>query len=153
MSQVRELHEKAMKLAQLVLVARHQGDIQQAEELARQALGYEVSAADLIPYNDSSEPTRSIFYRSAASLALQCNEFDFALKLVAKGLSGYPPEEIKQELKDLYEQANFVHHLQLRNIILEEDDFQLSMAGASVGFGTVLYSEFIRRVEDAHKLN
>lgn len=152
MSQVRELHEKAMRLARLALVAREHGDIDQAEELARQALDFEASAADLIVYSEASEPTRSILYRSAASLAIQCKEFGLAIKLVAKGLSGYPPKEIELELKGLYEQANFEDHLRLRNVVLEEDDFQLSMAGDAVGFGTILYSEFIRRIENVSKI-
>ena len=106
MSTVRKLHDKAMKLAQLSLVARHEGKTEQAEELARQAYECESQAAELVPEDKSSEPTRSILYRSAASLAYQCRELSTAQRLIGKGLSGYPPPQIEQELKDLYEQVN-----------------------------------------------
>jgi len=114
MKSVRELHDKAIELAQLALVARQSGDLSKAENLAYQAYEYEVQAADLVPEGKSSEPTRSILYRSAASLAYQCKEFQIAQRLIAKGLSGYPPPQIEQELKDLYEQINFEYHLQIR---------------------------------------
>ncbi|MEW6227282.1 MAG: hypothetical protein AB1700_04200 [Bacillota bacterium] len=107
MDSVRELHDKAMKLAQLAIAARHSQDFERAEQLARQAYEHEAQAAELIPLAESSEPTRSILYRSAASLAYQCKEFHIAQRLIVKGLSGYPPPEIEQELKDLYEQVSF----------------------------------------------
>ena len=129
MSTVRKLHDKAMKLAQLSLVARHEGKTEQAEELARQAYECESQAAELVPEDKSSEPTRSILYRSAASLAYQCRELSTAQRLIGKGLSGYPPPQIEQELKDLYEQVNFETHLKLRDTILQKDDFQLSLNG------------------------
>lgn len=115
MDSVRELHDKAMKLAQLAMVARHSQDFKRAEQLARQAYEYEAQAAELIPLAESSEPTRSVLYRSAAWLAYQCKEFTVALKLIQKGLSGFPPPEIEQELKDLLknlcEQVNFENRL------------------------------------------
>ena len=129
MSTVRKLHDKAMKLAQLSLVARHEGKTEQAEELARQAYECESQAAELVPEDKSSEPTRSILYRSAASLAYQCRELSTAQRLIGKGLSGYPPPQIEQELKDLYEQVNFETHLKLIDTILQKDDFQLSLNG------------------------
>jgi hypothetical protein len=105
MSNVRELHDKAMQLAQLALIARHDQEWEEAKSLARQSYEYEAQAAELIPKDKSSEPTRSILYRSAASLAYQCEEFGIAQRLIAKGLSGYPPPQIEQELKELDEQV------------------------------------------------
>ncbi len=101
MSKVRQLHNQAMALAQLGLVARQQDDVEQAENLARQAYHYEVQAANLIPNEPSAEPTRAILYRSAASLAYQSREFALAQQLIKQGLSGCPPPAIAQELKEL----------------------------------------------------
>ena len=106
MSKVRELHNKAMELAQIAMVARHNREWEKADKLSRQAYEHESQAAALIPEKESNEPTRSILYRSAASLAFQCKEFSIAQKLVSKGLSGYPAPEVEQELKDLYEQTS-----------------------------------------------
>lgn len=103
MSNVRELHDRAMQLAHLAMIARHNQEWERAEALAREASAFETHAAELIPEDQASEPTRSILYRSAASLAYQCKEFSVAQRLIAKGLSGFPPPQVEQELKDLYE--------------------------------------------------
>ena len=106
MSSVRELHDEAMRLAQLAQVARHNGDEQQADELARQAYQCEAQAAELVPTDEYTEPTRSILYRSAASLALQAREFDEAKRLISEGLSGNSPQQIEQEFAVLKEQVH-----------------------------------------------
>jgi len=147
MSKIRQLHDEAMKFAHLALVARNNQEWERAETLARKAYKYELQAAELIPESPSSEPTRSILYRSAASLAFQCKEFPIAQRLIAKGLSGFPTPQVEQELKDLYEQINFESHLQVRGASLENDDFQLSLQGAGVGFGTILFDEFMKRIK------
>ena len=112
MTTVRSFHDEAMKLSQLALVARHTGDKQRAEELARQAYELEARAADLVPDERASEPTRSILYGSAASLAYQCGEYRTALQLIAKALSGFPPPHVERELKVLYEQVNLELNLE-----------------------------------------
>jgi hypothetical protein len=103
MNTVRELHDQAMRLAQQALVARESGDLARAEVLARQALPLEIQAAERIAKVPANEPTRAILYRSAASLAYQCQDFAAAQRLVAEGLAGSPPPRVEQELKDLAE--------------------------------------------------
>ena len=100
MRTVRSLHDEAMELAQLALVARHTGDLARAATLAREAFGLEAQAADLVPDGAASEPTRSILYRSAAWLALQANLPDEALRLAERGLAGSPPALIAAELEE-----------------------------------------------------
>src|SRR5262245_34731771 len=138
MSQVRDFHSEAMRLAHLAIVARHNNDLAQAEIFARQALEYERKAADLIPEALESEPTRSILYRSAASLAYQCKDLAVSLRLIAKGLSGYPTFQVEAELRGLYEQVKFEQTLEARGLSLAEDELQISMNGSGVGFGTIL---------------
>jgi len=152
MSNVRELHNEAMKLAQLAMVAHHEGNLEKTTTLAYQAYEYESQAADLIPHHASSEPTRSILYLSAASLAYQCKELHAAQRLVAQGLSGYPPSKTEQDLKNLYEQIEFQLHLQERGEELEDEALQLSLQGKAVGPGMILYSEFISRIEKTRSL-
>lgn len=147
MSTVRQLHDKAAELGQLAMIARYKGDEKQAKSLARRAYEYEVQAAELVPDIESAEPTRSILYLSAASFAYQCKEFQAAQRLVAKGLSGYPPPKVEQDLKNLFEQLNFERHLEVHDVILEERDLQLSMAGKSVGYGMIVYKEFKKTVD------
>ena len=47
MSNVRELHHQAMKLAELAMVARHHNEKERAETLGREAFEYESQAAAL----------------------------------------------------------------------------------------------------------
>jgi hypothetical protein len=120
---VRDLHDKAMEFAILAHIARQKGEhqryqdeyqkaeafFQEAETLSRQGYEYEKQAAERVAKeyaNDrkTSEPTRSILYRSAAALAYHAKEFDDAKRLIVKGLFGYPSERVKQELEDLYNQ-------------------------------------------------
>ncbi|MDM8519457.1 hypothetical protein QUF64_05365 [Anaerolineales bacterium HSG6] len=118
MSKVRQLHDEAMKLAQLALIARQKGQLKEAENIARQAYQYEQQAAQLIPIDEQSEPTRSILYRSAASLAYQCHEHAQAYKLIKEGLAGYPPPQIKQELQTLATEIS-AHQQAPRSLTIE----------------------------------
>lgn len=95
---VRDLHDQAMELAQLALVARHTGDPQRAAALAGQAYPLEAQAADGVPDDAATEPTRGILYRSAAWLALDAGQPEEAIRLAERGLAGHPPAEIAAEL-------------------------------------------------------
>ncbi len=147
MSKVRELHNEAMRLANLALAARRETRMPAAETLAGQACLLESEAAGLIPEEESSEPTRSILYRSAASLAYQARDFVLARRLIGKGLSGYPPPVVERELKDLFEQVGFEADLQERLQFLEDQDLELTFKGKSVGSGIIQYDEFAKRME------
>ena len=77
----------------------------------RQAYENELGAANQLRDPSSPEPTRSILFRSAASLAVDCNELREAERLIGIGLSGNPPPDIAEELRDLFEKVNFQRHL------------------------------------------
>jgi hypothetical protein len=87
--------------------ARRIGNPQLARERIRQAFDRERQAADLAAADLAKEPTRSVLHRSAASLALECGELREAERLIAAALSGDPPDEIAEELRDLLEQVYF----------------------------------------------
>jgi hypothetical protein len=142
MTNVRELHSEAMRLAQLALIARHRGEYDKAETIARQAYEYENEAAHLVPEGEESEPTRSILFRSAASLAYQCGELLDAQRLIAKGLSGYPPPQVEAELKELYEQVNFELELRLQSIVVGEDELDLRLRQAAKYYRRIQCLEF-----------
>jgi len=103
---VRALHNMAMELAQSAMVARFQGNIQEARHYARKAFPYEAKAARHLAKNEASEPSRSILYLSAASLAYQASNYENARDLVAEGLSGYPYSETEYELRQLLDQID-----------------------------------------------
>lgn len=101
MSTVREDHERAMELADAAFEARRRQNGTEATRLFRESLQLERSAAEQVMPDIGAEPTRSVLLRSAASLALQCEEFRTAEKLIAIALSGNPPDEIVEELRTI----------------------------------------------------
>ncbi len=96
-------HDKAMNLSQDALVLQLTGQ-KGFIELYAEAFGYEQQAAMQFLNALDKEPTRSVLFRSAASLAIQCHKFSEAERLIDIGLSGNPPKIIAIELKALQEQ-------------------------------------------------
>jgi tetratricopeptide (TPR) repeat protein len=107
MNQVKDLHREAMRLVDEAESARRNGNLHLARERIRQAFEHERQAADLVAGDFSQEPTRSVLHQSAASLALDCGALREAERLIAEALSGEPPDEIAEELRDLLEQVYF----------------------------------------------
>jgi hypothetical protein len=105
MSSVADDHDRAMEMADRALEARRQGDEEQARAYFREAFTFERRAAESVARDLTAEPTRSVLHRSAAALAAQCGEAREAERLIAIALSGNPPEEIADELRDLWQQV------------------------------------------------
>src|ERR1700676_5233315 len=103
MNRMTQLHRQAMEWAEKADLTRIRGDAEAVRPLLEKAFILEKKAALLCA--DNLEPTRSVLYRSAASLAYQCGRLRDAEQLVAAGLAGNPPEEIANELRDLMEQV------------------------------------------------
>ena len=94
------LHEAAMDLADQAVLAKSPS---RSRELFRSAFEKERKAAEIWTKISGEEPTRSVLYRSAASLAVNCAEYAEAKVLIDKGLSGGPPADIAEELRELLE--------------------------------------------------
>ncbi|MEK8016226.1 MAG: hypothetical protein VSS75_005100 [Candidatus Parabeggiatoa sp.] len=124
MSKVQELHEQAMRLSDQAMVARHYGEKERAITLSYQAFEYESQAAALIPDEKASEPTRSILYCSAASLAYDAKKLWEAQQLIVEGLSGYPSPRIKQALKSLYQKIHFELQTKVRKLTFKSQSVQ-----------------------------
>jgi len=124
MNKVQELHEQAMMLSDQAMVARHHGDIERAITLSYQAFEYESRAAALVTDEKASEPTRSILYCSAASLAYDAQKLWEAQQLIVEGLSGYPSPRIKQALKSLYEKINVELQKKVKNLTFKSEYVQ-----------------------------
>ncbi len=146
------LHKASMECVDKALISRDEGDIEKATGHFLVAYQKEQEAASKFKYREESEPTRSILYRSAASLALECGRTRESERLVSMALAGNPPEEIAKELRDILENVHFQRHLELKGIKLQTDTFQFSMWGKNVGYGVALSEEFTGRVNDIEKL-
>lgn len=152
MSEVKTLHRQAMDLAERASSAQLRGLADESRSLSLEALQLESQAARLVEDHPNSEPTRSILYRSAASLAVDGGEWREAERLIFTALLGNPPDSIAEELRDLLEQVHFERHLDLRGWELQDDEVQLSLAGSAVGFGVAHSDDFIGRVQNFEKL-
>ena len=90
------LHNVAMELANEALALRRQ-----AKHLFEQAFEHEAAAARCHADRHDYEPTRSVLYRSAATLACDCGKLDEAERLAHEGLAGNPPKGIAEELRSV----------------------------------------------------
>ena len=147
-----QLHRDAMELADRAAAKKREGDHEAALELTREAFNREREAALTTGNQVEFEPTRSVLHRSAASLALECDEVREAERLIAAALAGEPPKEIAEELRDLLEDVNFRRHLAVRGVELNPDEFQLSLSGDAVGFGIAPIKHFLTRIQDMEKV-
>jgi CspA family cold shock protein len=99
-----DLHDAAMAMADDALAARRRGDPVAAQELFRRASEAEEQAARAVAAAEGVEPTRSILFRSAASLALEAGRLNDVERLVTAGLAGNPPGDVAEELRELLQQ-------------------------------------------------
>src|SRR5262245_25045031 len=105
MNSVADHHERAMETADRALEARRAGDEEQAKAYFCEAFAHERRAAAMVAPDTTAEPSRSVLHRSAAALAVQCGELREAERLIAIALAGNPPEEIAEELRELWQQV------------------------------------------------
>lgn len=147
MSEVDILHNNALDLAEEAFHAKQNGELENARNLFLDALSYESKAAEIFPPQRESEPTRSILFRSAAALAFHAGDFSYAEQLVARGLSGFPPEEIKEELRALQDDIAFYHHISLKGVELTDNEMQMTLWGEATGYGKIAAELLVKRVE------
>lgn len=146
-------HNEAMDLAEQAFKLV-QSNPSLAEELFTKAYLIERSIADSIEPVPENEPSRSIFYKSAASLALNAQLYREAEITACLGLIGNGDDLELDELREIFEQANFERHLALKGVDLANNQFQLSFIGNEVGVGYIKSSELIDRltiIEDIAK--
>jgi hypothetical protein len=152
MISVKDLHNKSMEYAELAFIEKMKGNYDNSLNYFKKAFDAELSAVEEFEKTEKVEPTYSVLLRSAATLALDCDEPRKAEQFISKALANNPPDEIANELRDLFEQTNLKRHLKLRGISLEEDEMQMNLTGNSVGFGIVQSDEFLKRIDNASKM-
>ena len=139
MSMAAELHSKAMKAYDAALASRRAGDETLFEKNISEALDAEEGAAQDFAKNHGLEPSRSILFRSAATIAMTACAFERALVLASAGLStNGVPTEVRAELVALVKDANYrLNILQTSNIVIGDESLLLSLEGGAVGNGMV----------------
>jgi hypothetical protein len=106
---VSDIHRKAMSYTDYAAIARRYNDLEIQGELLHRAFELERQAAEMLVDRFDDQLTRSVMYRSAASLAMQCGEYIEAERLIGVGLEGNPPSEIARELRDLRKEVDKQH--------------------------------------------
>lgn len=152
MKEVNDLHRQAMALVDLADEAKRSGHLDRHLALSKEAFDLEVAAAWMLAGEVSLEPSRSVLFRSAATLAMDVGQTREAERLIAAALAGNPPPEIAEELRDLLEDVYFHRHLKVRGITLAPGDLQMTLEGNAVGFGIARSEAFIQRVKDLETL-
>lgn len=152
MLHLEDMHEHAMDVAEEAFSAQRKGRPAEAKRLFLRALSLESKAALEFSAEMSSEPTRSILFRSAAALAFHGGDFEQAERLVANGLAGFPPGEIKNELYALQEDIIFRRHILLQGAELAEQKMQMTLWGRAIGYGVIAADVLLKRIEQVKTL-
>lgn len=76
-----------------------------ASHLQKQAFEAERDAANLLRDRLDMEPTRSILYKGAAVIALQCGLNADAQEMARQGLAGKPTEDILEQLQSVLDKS------------------------------------------------
>jgi adenine-specific DNA-methyltransferase len=114
-----------MVLAESAIKARLRSDWTRWRALSAEACDLEKKAAHTFAADSGLEPSRSVLFRSAATLAWWAGNLDLDAELAEAGLSGQEPAEIRQELQALlndqmaagltpYHAKYYAHELTLR---------------------------------------
>ena len=117
------IHEKAMGLAQEATMARIWNDETKAQTLYKESFGLEREAAFIYSERFDKEPIRSILYRSAASLAVECLMYQEADALIQQGLSSTTPSDVINDFQELREK---IQHMQPLSVIEPAQPFWIS---------------------------
>ncbi|MDF2434139.1 MAG: hypothetical protein JWP44_3770 [Mucilaginibacter sp.] len=111
MRNIRDLHRQAMELVRKANEALAGGDNPLHLVYLEQALVFEKEAAYELLNDFEAEPTRSVLFRSAASLAVQNKDVATALELVSAAFKGEPPAEIRGELNEIVNQTYALYNV------------------------------------------
>ena len=149
---IQELHNNAIEIADIAFIKKFNGLVDEAKDLFLQAFTLEKEAAYLAKSENIGEPTISVLFKSAASLAINCDQFSEAEKLICFALYGEPPFEIAEELRNLLEEIYFQRHLQLQGISLNSTELQLVIAGRGIGYGMAKSDLIFDRISTFEKL-
>jgi tetratricopeptide (TPR) repeat protein len=106
MSTARQIHKEAMAKVKLANEALKGNDPFAYENMLADALLLEKEAAYLLANEYDSEPTRSVLFRSAASIANNLGAYADAIELIKTALNGNPHYEVREELLELLDEVN-----------------------------------------------
>ncbi len=140
-----ESHNNAMGFSDDAMRAKRRGHHDDARELFEKALSSEREALKLME-GVVDEPIYSTMYRSAATLALDCERYRLAEQLAYTALAGDPPGYLVSELKDVADQARLYTDPSRDGNELREDEINVAISGEVVKPGLAPWSDFVPRL-------
>jgi hypothetical protein len=153
MTTVRELHDRAMKLAERFLDGRRAGATDQdSHRLAAEAYAAELDAATLAFERDTSPTTRMILLRSAAHLAREARQWASGLDLAIRALGAEDMRSNRTELLRILDTLRTYEHLATDGVELSDSEVQLALAGPEAAPGFARAEEVNRRINNVRKL-
>ena len=105
-SEMSTMHQIAMEFVDEARIAYQRGEERTAKLFFEKAFYLEKVVALGVPIKEEYQLTRSVFLRSAASLALDCGFQKEAIQLLQLALSTQPHPAIEPELEELLKKAN-----------------------------------------------
>lgn len=105
-SEINTIHQIAMEFVDEARMAHRRGDDRTARLFFEKAFHLEKVVALAVPVKEKYQLTRSVFLRSAASLALDCDFRTEAIQLIQLALSTEPHPAIEPELLELLASAS-----------------------------------------------
>jgi hypothetical protein len=145
-----DFHDQAMAMVDEAREAERAGNKERRIESLRAAYRLERQAANLLDPIADSEPTRSVLFRSASSLAFRAEDYHEACNLAFDGLSGNCPEELAAELLDIANDAKFRLQLIAQELRIVENEITLIVRGPGVSIGLAPAKQvtlMLRRIE------
>jgi hypothetical protein len=100
-SELSTIHQMAMEFVDEARLAHQRGEERTARLFFEKAFYLEKVVALATPLQETYRLTRSVFLRSAASLALDCGFNNEAVQLIQLALSSQPHPAIEPELQEL----------------------------------------------------
>lgn len=120
---VEELHDKAMELADLGFISKHQGKLQESNTYFSQACKYEEKSANLAQQIGLGQPTIGVLFRSAATLASDTNDIGKMLSLIKKAVTTGLLKGQQNEILELIAQhkikVNSLDETEINNLIYD----------------------------------
>jgi hypothetical protein len=163
MKDLREIHNEALRFAKQANEHLEKGEKAEYLQFTIKALELEKEAAEILFAKRDAEPTRSVLYRSAATLAFNCGRYTEAKQLIYCALVGTPHTELKEELDSLLNrteelieaQATAVDAVQISYIgRLKRKGVNWRMISKDAKYGKAIVTEhiidFLRTVNSAY---
>ena len=151
--QAMKIHREAMNFSDEAQIAQIEGaDKSKVLDFTRKAFELEKRAAMLLQNEKGDLVTRTVLFRGAAVLALDCNELDEAEKLIELGLSDDDaPPQIAGELQDLKRVVESKRRTKLREATLSLNQTESFLTTVTPELNEELLYYYTGEVEDAFK--